>query len=81
MGGFEKAVPRKLTHDVHVVVGEAEGWRFRRTAEPRPTGRSDKRLRLHADIIYERTEAPGWQCLGESGPDERPYERWQRQCL
>jgi hypothetical protein len=47
MGGFEKAVPRKLTHDVHVVVGEAEGWRFRRTAEPRPTGRGDKHLRVH----------------------------------
>ena len=51
MGGFEEAVARKLTHDVHVVVGETKGGRFRRTAEPRPTGRCDKRLRVHADII------------------------------
>ena len=49
MSGFEKAVPRKLAHDVHVVVGEAEGWRLRRTAEPRPTGRGDKRLHVHAN--------------------------------
>jgi len=49
MGGFEEAVTRKLTHDVHVVVSETEGGRFRRTAEPRPTGRGDKRLRVHAD--------------------------------
>jgi hypothetical protein len=28
-------VSGELAHDVHVVVGETEGWRFRRTAEPR----------------------------------------------
>ena len=41
----------ELTHDVHVVVGEAEGGRFRRTAEPRPAGRGDKRLHVHNAII------------------------------
>ena len=56
MGGFEKTVPRKLAHDMHVV-GEAEGRRFRRTAEPRPTGWGeptgwgDECLRVHAHII------------------------------
>ena len=44
-------MPRKLAHDVHVVIGETEGGRFRRTAEPRPTGQGDKRLRVHAHII------------------------------
>ena len=49
MGRTQKAVPRKLAHDCHVVVREAEGWRLRRTAEPRPTGRGDKRLHVHAN--------------------------------
>jgi len=51
VGGFEEAVSGELAHDVHVVVGETKGGRFRRTAEPRPTGRGDKRLRVHTDII------------------------------
>ena len=51
MGRAQEPVPRKLPYDFHVVVGEAEGRRLRRTAEPRPAGRCDKRLHVHVVII------------------------------
>ena len=38
VGGAQEPVPRELAHDLHVVIGEAEGRRFRRTAEPRQSG-------------------------------------------
>jgi len=51
VGGFEEAVSGELAHYLYVVVSETKGGRFRRTAEPRPTGRCDKRLSVHAHII------------------------------
>ena len=51
VGGAQEAMPRELAHDLHVVIGQAEGRRFRRTAEPRQA-----RLRcddggIHTEII------------------------------
>ena len=51
VGRAQEAMPRQLPHDFHVVIGEAEGRRLRRTAEPRPAGRCDKRLQVHGAII------------------------------
>src|SRR5271166_2782935 len=62
----------ELAHDMHVVVGEAEGWRLRRPAEPRPTGRDNERLRVHAHIITGRDAA--MNTCEARGPDQRNYE-------
>jgi hypothetical protein len=32
----QEAMSRKLANDFNIVIGQSEGWRFRRTAEPRP---------------------------------------------
>ncbi len=48
VGRSQEAMPSELADNLSVIIGEAEGGRFRRTAEPWPTGRGDKRLRVHA---------------------------------
>ena len=48
-----EAMPGKLANDLNIVIGQAEGRRFRRTAEPRSTclfDCSDRRL-THALIV------------------------------
>ena len=60
----QEAVTRKLAHNVHVVISETEGRRLRRTAEPRPAGRGDMRLRVHA---YNYIGADGVGSVGVWG--------------
>jgi len=51
VGRTQEAMPRQVAHDRHVVVGDAEGGWFRRTAEPRSTsGLRDSQF-AHAGII------------------------------
>ena len=58
----------ELAHDVHDVVSEPEGRRFRRTAEPRPTCRGNERLRVHAYNYIGTLGMPG-RVLGKAGVD------------
>jgi len=41
----------ELAHDLHVIIGKAEGWRFRRTAEPWPACLPLNSGDIHAAII------------------------------
>ncbi len=52
----QKAVPRQQPDDLHVVVGEAEGRRLRRTAEPRPTNLFGSCLDRHSQRISRVTD-------------------------
>ena len=54
VGGSQEAMSRQVAHDNNVIIGQAECRRLRRTAEPRPADRRDKRLCFHADIIPRR---------------------------
>src|SRR5208283_4793203 len=66
VGRSQKAVSGELADDFHIVVGEAKGGRFRRTTEPRPAGRGNERLRVHA-YNYTGAYRNARSCLGESG--------------
>ena len=60
VGGTQEAMACKVTHDRHVVVGEAEGRRFRRTAEPRPADRRGNGMHhIHVHSITGAQEAIG----------------------
>ena len=54
----QEAMARQVTHDLHVVIGETEGRRLRRTAEPRPAfglcDRSNRGIVLPARGILAR---------------------------
>ena len=51
VGRAQKAMAGELANDLHVVVGEAEGRRLRRTAEPRQSGRGRNDYGLHPQSI------------------------------
>src|SRR5271165_7422131 len=60
------------------VVGETEGPRLRRTAEPRPAGRGDKRLRVHAyNYIGAHGSARRSMSWGKRTPINRASIWWR----
>ena len=72
VGRAQEAMARELPHDLHVVVGEAEGRRFRRTAEPRQSGGRGNDGGLHTEIIppagsASRERAEGGESANRSG--------------
>ena len=49
----DKPVPRDLADDLNVIIGEAKGRRFRRTAEPRQPNWSLNGGNIHTRQLYQ----------------------------
>src|SRR5258707_2059211 len=72
----DEPMPRDLADDLHVVVGKAEGRRFRRTAEPRQSCWPYTGGDIHTALLYQPTDAANRRRPGLVAPSRPRTRTW-----